>query len=395
MKQVQNGILAINGGSSSIKFDVYKTGESLEKIISGEIYDLGTQRVVFSVGGSDKEQVSDILLGAIGSKEAVYFLIDWLRKQDFFDALSAIGHRIVYGDHYTKPEIITDEVLDDFKKKISYDSDHLPSELMLIELLRNVFPNLVHVACFDTAFHADMPEVASLIALPRQFIDSGIKRHGFHGISYEYLLEELKRIAPSPKSYSKTVMAHLGGGASMTALLDGKSMDTSMGFTPASGLPMSTRIGDIDPGIAWYLFQNEKCTPEQFQNMVNHQSGLLGVSGLSGDMKELLEHESMNEHAAQAVELFCYQARKCLGSYAAVLGGLDTLVFSGGIGEQSSIIRSRICKDLEFLGIEIDLEKNQKNETIISLDVSKVLVYVIHTDENKMIASSVQRIIGQ
>ena len=255
---------------------------------------------------------------------------------------------------HTEPEIVTKKLLDELRRISPNDPDHLPREIELIEVLRQRHPKLPQVACFDTAFHQTMPRVAKLLPIPRRFDAKGIQRYGFHGLSYAYLMEELARLGDPAAKKGRVILAHLGNGASLAAVRDGKSMDTSMGFTPTAGLVMSTRSGDLDPGLAPYLARTEQMTTRQFYKMVNHESGLLGVSETSSDMRDLLDHEKRDVRAAEAVALFCYQAKKWIGSFAAALGGLDTLVFAGGIGENSPIVRARICEGLDFLGIKLD-----------------------------------------
>jgi acetate kinase len=247
------------------------------------------------------------------------------------------------------------------------------------------------VVCFDTAFHATMPRVARWLPIPRRFDAKGIQRYGFHGLSYAYLLEELVRLGDRAATKGRLILAHLGSGASMSAVRDGKSIDTSMGFTPTSGLPMSTRSGDLDPGLVDYLARTDGMTAAQFHAMVNHESGLLGVSEQSSDMRDLLAREGDDARAAEAVALFCYQAKKWIGSFAAALGGLDTLVFAGGIGENAPSVRARICEGLSFLGIEVHESRNAESAEVISANESRVTVRVIRTDEEEMIARTVLR----
>jgi acetate kinase len=251
-------------------------------------------------------------------------------------------------------------LLDELHRIRPYDPDHLPREIELIEAFRQRHPKLPQVACFDTAFHQTMPRVAKLLPIPRRFDAKGIQRYGFHGLSYAYLMEELARLGDPAATKGRVILAHLGNGASLAAVRDGKSMDTSMGFTPTAGLVMSTRSGDLDPGLAPYLARTEQMTTKQFYEMVNHESGLLGVSETSSDMRDLLDHEKQDVRAAEAVALFCYQAKKWIGSFAAALGGLDTLVFAGGIGENAPLVRARICEGLGFLGIELNESRNAK-----------------------------------
>jgi acetate kinase len=263
----------------------------------------------------------------------------------------------------------------------------------LIEVFRQRYPKLPQVACFDTAFHCKMPRVAKLLPIPRRFDAIGIQRYGFHGLSYAYLMEELARVAGKSVAKGRVILAHLGNGSSLAAVHKGKSLDTSMGFTPAGGMMMGTRPGDLDPGVAWYLMKSDNLTPRQFNNLINHESGLLGISETSADMRDLLAKESDDIRAAEAVALFCYQAKKWIGAFAAALGGLDILVFAGGIGENCPVVRSRICEGLGYIGIEIDEKRNKSNAPVISTDAGVVVVRIIHTDEEWMIAKTVRNII--
>jgi acetate kinase len=382
-------ILAINGGSSSIKFALFKTGNSLKQLFNGAIENIGTQKATLNFSNTIDQQKNIIDIEAADHDQAANHLIDWLEKQEHFDSIKAIGHRIVHGMDHTEPELVTDDLLNELKKISAFDPEHLPEEIKLIETFSKRYPALKQVACFDTSFHTSMPPVAKLLSIPRRYYKMGIQRYGFHGLSYAYLMQELERIAGNKSAKRKIILAHLGNGASVAAVKDGKSIDTSMGFTPTSGLPMGTRTGDLDPGVAWYLMQYERLDPKEFNHLINHESGLLGISETSADMRELMKIEDRDERAAEAIELFCYQTKKWIGSFAAVLGGLDVLVFSGGIGENSPDVRSRIGSNLEFPGIELDKIKNINNQTIISADTSKVNVYVIKTNEELMIATLV------
>jgi acetate kinase len=294
---------------------------------------------------------------------------------------------------HIEPERITQELLNKLHRISPYDTDHLPAEIELIEALQQRYPNLPQVACFDTAFHSTMPRVARILSIPRRFDSIGIQRYGFHGLSYAYLMEELARVAGVKAAQGRVILAHLGNGVSLTAVHGGKSIDTSMGFTPTSGLPMSTRPGDLDPGVAWYLMQAENLTPKEFNNLINHESGLLGISETSSDMRDLLNRETQDVRAAEAVKLFCYQVKKWIGAFAAVLGGVETLVFSGGIGENAPEVRARICDGLGFLGIELEEKQNSANDGVISTAASRVAVRVIRTDEELMIAKTVCRVL--
>ncbi len=390
----ENCILTINGGSSSIKFSLYRIKESLEQLFNGEIEKIGTKKATLNFKNNINQQKNSINIEAPDHEQAANHLIDWLEKQLDFTSVSAIGHRIVHGMQHTEPEIVTEDLLNELKKISAFDPEHLPEEIKLIEIFKKRYPALKQIACFDTSFHTSMPVVAKLLTIPRRYYEMGIQRYGFHGLSYAYLMEELKRVAGEEKAKGKIILAHLGSGASLAAVKDGKSIDTSMGFTPTSGLPMGTRTGDLDPGVAWYLMQFEKLNPAQFSYLINHESGLIGISETNSDMRELAEIEDTDNRAKEAIELFCYQTKKWIGSFAAALGGLDTLVFSGGIGEHSPEVRSKICDGLEFIGIELDEIKNMNNEALIATEDSKVNVHVIKTNEEEMIAKLVSRILN-
>ena len=385
MKPITATVLTINGGSSGIKFALYDISDSLKFLFSGE---LAFRDNHATLNFRDEMMVQKMMtdFDDVDPHNAADFLIDQLEKQDHFNTINVIGHRIVHGMKHTSPKVLTPELLNDLKSITAYDPEHLPREIKLIEAFKKRLPTTPQVACFDTAFHSDMPDVAKLLSIPRRFQKDGIHRYGFHGLSYAYLLEELEKIAGKEIAHGKIIIAHLGNGASLAAIKNGKSIDTSMGFTPSSGIPMGTRTGDLDPGIAWYMMQFEKLTPKEFNHIVNHESGLLGISETSSDMRELLKIQTTDSRASEAIELFCYETKKNVGSFSAVLGGLETIIFSGGIGEHSPEVRSMICDGLQFLGIELDEIKNMNNQGIISSDESKVCVRVIKTNEELMIA---------
>jgi acetate kinase len=393
IKQTEASILTINSGSSSIKFALYHIDGQLERILYGKVDRIGLKGTSLDFNNLTKKKKGNLRIEISDHKSSVIFLIDWLEKQIDFSLLRGVGHRVVFGMNHTDPELITNELLNELHRIIPYDSDHLPAEIELIEVFSQRYPNLSQVACFDTAFHCTMPRVAKLLPIPRRFDALGIRRYGFHGLSYAYLIEELIRVAGKRVANGRVILAHLGNGASLAAVHKGKSVDTSMGFTPAGGMIMGTRPGDLDPGVAWYMMKSENLTPKQFNNLINHESGLLGISETSSDMRDLLAKESDDIRAAEAVALFCYQAKKWIGAFAATLGGLDTLVFAGGIGENCPVIRSRICEDLGFLGIGLDEKQNRKNARIISKEKKSVAVHVVHTDEEWMIAKTVNEII--
>jgi len=324
---------------------------------------------------------------------AAKFLIDWLEARPEFAAVGAVGHRVVHGMAHSEPARITPGVLAELHRATPYAPEHLPQEIELIESFGARHPSLPQVACFDTAFHRTMPAVARRLPLPRRYHAKGVQRYGFHGLSYAYLIEELARAAGPEAARGRVILAHLGNGASLAATHDGASIDTSMGFTPAAGLVMGTRTGDLDPGVVAFLAHTEQMTALQFHDMVNRESGLLGVSETSSDMRDLLAREGEDVRAAEAVALFCYQAKKWIGAFAAALGGLDTLVFSAGIGERSAAIRARVCEGLGFLGIDLHSTRNAAHAEVISTEVSRVTVRVIATDEELMIARSVSRLL--
>jgi acetate kinase len=389
MKPADAQILTINGGSSSIKFALYAAVKPLQRGLHGTVDRIGLSGTILKFHASDGQPEASCELKAADHKSAANALIDWLEKQIDFKSVQGVGHRVVHGMKHTEPEVVTPELLAELHRLSPYDPDHLPGEIELIEAFRQRHPKLPQLACFDTAFHQTMPRVAKLLPIPRRFDAKGIQRYGFHGLSYAYLMEELARLGDPAATKGRVILAHLGNGASLAAVRDGQSIDTSMGFTPTAGLVMSTRSGDLDPGLAPYLARTEKMTTQQFYDMVNHQSGLLGVSETSSDMRDLLAKEAADVRAAEAVALFCYQAKKWIGAYAAALGGLDTLVFAGGIGENASPIRSRICQGLNFLGIELEEASNNATAPVISAPGSRVAVRVIRTNEELMIARSV------
>jgi acetate kinase len=373
-----SSFLTINGGSSSIRFALYGADRPLRRRLHGKLDRIGQSgtNLTFTDTTGGQSDARTIELDDQGS--AVALLVDWLDAQPAFTSLKAVGHRVVHGMTHSKPERITPELLDEMHRITPYDPDHLPLEIELIEAFRQRLPAVPQVACFDTAFHRTMPRVATLLPIPRR---------------YEFLMEELERLGDPAATGGSVILAHLGNGASLAAVRDGKSIDTSMGFTPTSGLMMGSRSGDLDPGLVSYLARTEKMDAPQFQDMVNRASGLLGVSELSSDLRDLLAQEADDVRAAEAVAMFCYQAKKWIGSFAAALGGLDTLVFAGGIGENAPVIRQRICEGLGFLGIEIDHSSNAKNAPLISLGSGRVTVRIIHTDEELMIAKSVVRLL--
>ncbi len=387
-------ILTANGGSSSLKCALFQISPPLTRARSCTVDRIGlpdgTLTLTDAIMGTSERRP----IQAAHHNDCVDPVIAWLEEKITITDLVAIGHRVVHGGpRYSEPQVVSPEIMGELRRMSPYDPEHLPAEIALIEAFGRRYPTLPQVACFDTAFHRDMPRVARLFPIPRRYEAAGVQRYGFHGLSYAYLIEELRRIAPR-EAEGRVILAHLGNGASMAAVRGGRSMDTSMSFTPTAGLPMSTRSGDLDPGLVSYLSRTEGMTAEQFHTMVNTESGLLGVSETSSDIRDLLAREGSDVRAAEALALFCYQAKKQIGAYAAALGGLDTLVFSGGIGENAAVVRARICEGLDFLGLTIDEARNNAGKAGISTVGSRATVRVIHTDEEREIAQSVLRVLN-
>jgi acetate kinase len=359
-------VLALNAGSSSLKFALFEVGDPLTERARGTI---------------------ERLRGGHG--DAADLVLRQLQSAHPGASLAMVGHRVVHGGvKFTAPTLLNDDVIRELRGLVELSPDHLPAEIELIERFRTRLPQARHVACFDTAFHRDLPRVAQLLPLPRRYDAKGVRRFGFHGLSYAYLVEHLG-------SRGRLVLAHLGNGSSLAAVRDGKCLDTTMAFTPAAGVPMSTRTGDLDPGIGPYLARTEGLGFEEFQRLVNHESGLLGVSETSSDMRDLLTRETNDIRAAEAVTMYCYHIAKTIGAFAVVLGGLDALVFTGGIGEHAAPVRSRICERLGFLGVSLDARANEANAELISTAGSAVAVRVVATDEQLMIARETVRLLQE
>jgi acetate kinase len=383
-------VLTINGGSSSIKLALFEVGDSLRRILQGGIERIGRPDATFQVKGADPPDCFSRQLAAADHTVAVNTLMDWISERTKREPLTAVGHRVVHGGpSYSKPLRITADVVAELHRLGPFDPEHLPEEILLTEAFHRRFPDVPQVACFDTAFHHDLPRVARLLPIPRRYEAMGVRRYGFHGLSYEFLLRELARVAGTEAARGRIILAHLGNGASLAAVRDRRAIDTSMSFTPASGVPMGTRSGDLDPGLAGYLARIEGVDTKHFNEMVNAHSGLLGMSETSSDMRDLLDRESSDVRAAEAIAVFCYQVKKWIGAFAAALGGLDTLVFAGGIGEHAPAVRARISDGLEFIGIELDSTRNTTNASVVSATDSRVAVRVIHTDEECVIAEAV------
>jgi len=378
-------ILTINSGSSSIKFALYEMGKSERQIATGTIEGIGEKGGVFRV--NTEGRLKEVPCTFPHHRSGLDAFFRWLKDTGYDNNLYAVGHRVVHGGlNYRSPHIITPQVLDDLKRLAPFVPEHLPHEIEAIEAVADLYPSLRQVACFDTAFFSDMPDIARLYALPRNLFNEGVVRYGFHGLSYEYIMQEIKRLTGEDKAKGRIIMAHLGHGASMTAVNEGRVVDTTMGFSPSGGLVMSTRSGDLDPGVILYIIKQKGAGYDELNDIVNRRGGVLGVSGISDSIKELLAIEEREPRAGEAIDLFCYQAKKFIGALSAVMGGVDILVFTGGIGENSPEIRWRICKGLEFLGVSIHPEHNKNNAPLISRDNSRVMVRVIKTNEELMIA---------
>ena len=391
-------ILTINVGSSSLKFAVYRRPHSrsrLDLILSGKLERIAVSGGQFVAHDDHRTVLVERQIELPNYETALNAMLDWLMGTTHGRELGVVGHRVVQGaGQDNQPQLVTPALLQTLKGLIPLAPDHLPQEIEAIEILQRLHPNLKQIVCFDTAFHRTMPRTAQLYGLPMKLAEEGIIRYGFHGLSYEYIVQELARQAGEQALRDRIVIAHFGNGASLAAIRGGKSMDTTMGFTPTGGLPMSTRSGDLDPGVILYLLREKNYSTPQVSDFVTKKAGLLGLSGISSDMKDLLAQEKENALAAQAIAVFCYQAKKYIGSLTAALDGLDTLVFTGGMGENAPEIRQRICSGLEFLGIKLDATRNNSNSSIISGEGSTVTVRVIQTNEELMIAQHASDISG-
>ncbi len=383
----QTYLLAINAGSSSIKLAVFSRAD-MGKVADVVIDNIGQDSACLVVAGRR------MAVAAADHRAAAAVLLDWLASQTFGGGIVAVGHRVVHGGpQYYKAHVVTPKVIADLRQLAIFDPQHMLSQLDLLETFQRLLPNARHIVCFDTAFHHALPNRSRLLPVPRQLAAAGVRRYGFHGLSYAFILHELERVEGKAAANGKVIIAHLGSGASLAAVHEGRSIDTTMSMTPASGIPMSTRSGDLDPGLLYYVHRTQGYDADRLQHMVQFESGLLGLSGVTADMKRLLEIEADNPHAKDAVDVFCYQVSKTIGAFAAALGGLHTLVFTGGMGENAPKIRARVCQDLAFLGITLDVARNERGERLISADGGLVGVHVIHTDEAATIAREVQQLI--
>jgi acetate kinase len=388
-------VLTMNRGSATLKSTLYEVGPRNEIVLAISVAYSGGASARLNINDANGATLLNSSVKGTDSNAALQAMFAWLDKHEYLSGLKAAGHRLVHGGaRYTEPQRITPKFLTALERLVPLDPDHLPAAIKGIKFVAKKFPKLAQIACFDTAFHSSLPTVAKMYALPRRFYDAGVRRYGFHGLSFEYIVGEFRKLDAKQAS-GRVIVAHLGSGASIVALRNGKSTDTSMGFTPLEGLVMSARSGDVDPGLLLYLLAQKKLSAKEAAKLLNKQSGLLGVSGSTGDMRDLLEKAKQDPHAAEAIDLFCYRAKKYIGAYAAALGGLDALVFTGGIGERAPAIRERICTGLDFLGIRLDAAQNAANAPTISATDSRVNVRVIQTNEDLMIVQHVITVLGE
>jgi acetate kinase len=361
--------LAVNAGSSTVKCALFTFGPEPGLLARTVIEDIGAA--------------------------CVPRLLDWVDTHTAGRSLAAIAYRIVHGGRdYREPRLITPEVLDALRGLILFAPNHLPDEIAIVEAMQRHRPGVRHIACFDTAFHRTLPEVARRLPLPAEYDAEGLQRYGFHGLSYAYLTEQVRRLAGPERARGRLILAHLGNGSSLAAIRDGRSVDTTMAFTPMGGVAMSTRSGDLDPGVVTYLARTRHMSPDALEELLSRRAGLLALSGTTADMRALLDRETADPRCALAVAVYVYSIRKAVGALAAALGGLDTVVFAGGIGEHAAPIRARIADGLGFLGLHIDADRNQANGPLISSDVSRVAVWVIPTNEELMMATAAYHLLA-
>ncbi|MBE2218623.1 MAG: acetate/propionate family kinase [Ignavibacteria bacterium] len=387
-------ILSINCGTSSLKFALFRSDPSIIMEWSGQIDNIGSAKSYLIIHDNKGVTLANDKLEHPDTVGAVKLLVKWLRKNSKQYKLRAIGHRIIQGGMlYKDHQMVSKKLIRSLKPLVSLAPNRLSDELKTMTIFAKAFPEIPQVACFDTIFHNNMPFYSRYFSLPRKLRKDGVIRYGFHGLSCEYILRKLKQVSPR-EAKGNVIIAHLGNGSSITAVQNGRSIDTTMGLTPTGGLIMGTRSGDLDPGIALYLMKKKKLSIDGLDRLVNHQSGLKGISGISSNMLVLLENEKTKIHAEEAIVMFCYQARKFIAALTASLGGMNTLVFTGGIGENAPSIRARICNNLKYLGIVIDKDKNDCHRGVISAKKSIVSIRVMKTDEAYIIAQHTYQMIS-
>jgi len=378
---MSTAILVINAGSSSLKFAAYGDDDSLPRMARGEISGLGTNPRI-AVSGRGIKSVDEALSATTGGTEALTHVLRWMAEQFPGVTVAAIGNRIVHGGmQYHAPVVLDERVLADLETLDPLAPQHQPFNLAAARTLHARFPQALSIGCFDTAFHADWSDAARRIPLPRRFHDAGVRRYGFHGLSYEYLTGRMRMLAPCAR---RVVLAHLGSGASICATENGRSIASTMGFSTIDGLPMATRCGGIDPGVIFHLRRQFGMSSDEIERLLYNESGLKGVSGISADMRALLA--SSRFEAKQAIDVFVHHCVAAIGSMAALLGGMDALVFSGGIGAYAASIRAAICDRLAYFGVELDYTRNTVDDERISLDFSRVPIFALATDEEFVIA---------
>ena len=388
-------ILTLNAGSSSLKAALYDMDRTERLMLAVQVERIGQSGSRMRIVGGDAVTLLDRTADLGDHETAARAFLEWVALHRPDAAPNAVGHRLVHGGRaHRGPHVLTADILADLQALVPLDPDHLPQALAVIQVSTEAYPTIPQVACFDTAFHRSMPRVAQMYPLPPAFAEAGVIRYGFHGLSCEFILQALQAI-DATEAQGRIIIAHLGNGASLTAVHKGVSVDTTMGFTPAGGIMMGTRSGDLDPGVLVHLLEAQGKSPEALSRLVNHEAGLLGMSALSADMRDLLGKETNDARAADAIALFCYLARKSVGALAAVLGGLDTLIFTAGIGEHAAPVRERICQGLEFLGLELDAKRNARHAPIISREGTHVVVRVMKTDEDLMIARHVHHLLSR
>jgi acetate kinase len=388
-------IAAINSGSSSLKFGLFTADTPLNTILNGSIHNIGRIDCQITLEHEGEKEIVNPGAAIYDVEDAALYLVKWLQQRSTTYNVAAIGHRIVHGGlRFSEPEVVDEKFIDELEALVPLAPLHLPAAIAILKVFTSQLHSVVQVACFDTAFHAHMPFEARHYALPRSLWDEGIVRYGFHGLSCEYILHQLQQ-ADERINEKKIIIAHLGAGSSITAIRDGKSIENTMGFSPAGGLVMNTRAGDIDPGVMSYLMKHKKMNADQLESLFNKNAGLEAIAVAGGSMQQLLQDESRDSYAAQAVLLYCYHVKKQVAALTAALGGLDILVFTGGIGENSPVIRQRVCRDLGFLGIELNKALNDRNLENISELPSPVQVFVLPTNEELMIAKHVKNFVHE
>jgi acetate kinase len=389
-------LLVLNGGSSSLRCALFDSGPRLrlavhvDRVGSSDATLAGTFEGGAGIATTGGALAEGSACAAPDHAQALHAALDWMSRHGAPDTVAAAGHRFVHGGPAgLSTRVVTPALRTELDALVPFAPEHMPAQLALLDACTRRFPRAAQVACFDTAFHRDLPRVAQLLPLPRRYAERGVRRYGFHGLSCAFLLSEVARVGAPGEAGGRLILAHLGHGASLTAVRDGKSIDTTMGLSPGSGIPMSTRSGDLDPALPAWLARTEGLDAAGFLELAGRRSGLLGISETSGDMRELLACEAQDVRAAEAVAMFCQHARKAVGALAAALGGLDTLVFAGGIGENAAPVRERICDGLSFLGVQLDAARNAAGADLLSRDDSRVRVRLIRTDEALQIAREV------